>query len=342
MMIRTVCLFSFISFVVVLTLCFGCDTQPKLTNEQTEWTLNHRNVDTDEPNFPLEVTEDGYKMIRAFRQEAKKDSTLWIPTTYTVEWGWKFTFKNKSHNRLLLSVSYTLRDKDDFELDADQGSEYALPGRTETIRSTSFMDYDTAKRVSNSIWTISYKEEPLPTQVGQEVVETQGGNPIVIMSTSKEDIKIELYPDKASETVNNFLAYVNDKFYDGTIFHRVIPGFMIQGGGFAPEMQEKTTKPPIKNEADNGLKNDTGTIAMARTSVVDSATSQFFINLTDNDFLNHGNRDFGYAVFGKVVEGMDVVNKIAGVKTGNHGMHRDVPLEPVVVESIRVIEPVGK
>lgn len=165
---------------------------------------------------------------------------------------------------------------------------------------------------------------------------------MVIMSTSMGDIKIELYRDKAPITVENFLAYVNEKYYDGTIFHRVIPGFMIQGGGFAPEMQEKTTKPPIKNEADNGLKNDTGTIAMARTSVVDSATSQFFINLTDNDFLNHGNRDFGYAVFGKVVEEMDVVNKIAGVKTGNHGMHRDVPLEPVVVESIRVIEPLGK
>jgi len=171
---------------------------------------------------------------------------------------------------------------------------------------------------------------------------TQGGNPMVIMSTSVGDIKIELYSDKAPMTVNNFLAYVNDKFYNGTIFHRVIPGFMIQGGGFTPEMQQKATKPPIKNEANNGLKNDTGTIAMARTSVVDSATSQFFINLTGNDFLNHGDRDFGYAVFGKVVEGMDVVNKIAGVKTGSHGMHRDVPLDPVEVESIRVIEPVGK
>ncbi|HZX13188.1 MAG TPA: peptidylprolyl isomerase [Thermodesulfobacteriota bacterium] len=165
---------------------------------------------------------------------------------------------------------------------------------------------------------------------------------MVIMSTSMGDIKIELYRDKSPITVENFLTYVNDRFYDGSIFHRVIPGFMIQGGGFAPEMQQKATKLPIKNEASNGLKNDTGTIAMARTSVVDSATSQFFINLTDNDFLNHGNRDFGYAVFGKVVEGMDVVNKIAGVKTGNQGMNRDVPLEPVVVESIRVIEPVGE
>ncbi|KRT63544.1 MAG: peptidyl-prolyl cis-trans isomerase A [Candidatus Dadabacteria bacterium CSP1-2] len=187
-------------------------------------------------------------------------------------------------------------------------------------------------------------EQKIVDQQGSEnkKSETKGGNPMVIMSTSIGDIKIELYLDKAPVTVNNFLAYVNDKFYDGSIFHRVIPGFMIQGGGFTPEMQQKATKPPIKNEANNGFKNDTGTIAMARTSVVDSATSQFFINLTDNDFLNRGNRDFGYAVFGKVVEGMDVVNKIAGVKTGNQGMHRDVPLEPVVVESIRVIEPVGK
>ena len=187
-------------------------------------------------------------------------------------------------------------------------------------------------------------EQKIVDQQGSEnkKSDTQGGNPMVIMSTSMGDIKIELYSDKAPVTVNNFLAYVNDKFYNGTIFHRVIPGFMIQGGGFAPEMQQKATKLPIKNEASNGLNNDTGTIAMARTSVVDSATSQFFINLTDNDFLNHGNRDFGYAVFGKVVEGMDVVNKIAGVKTGNQGMNRDVPLEPVVVESIRVIEPVGE
>ncbi|HEY7535790.1 MAG TPA: peptidylprolyl isomerase [Thermodesulfobacteriota bacterium] len=165
---------------------------------------------------------------------------------------------------------------------------------------------------------------------------------MVIMSTSMGDIKIELYPDKAPETVTNFLAYVNDKFYDGTVFHRVIPGFMIQGGGFSQEMQQKTTKPPIKNEANNGLKNETGTIAMARTSAVDSATSQFFINLTENDFLNHGYRDFGYAVFGKVVEGMDTVNKIADVKTGSVGMNKDVPLEPVVIESIRVVKPEGK
>ncbi len=187
-------------------------------------------------------------------------------------------------------------------------------------------------------------EQKIVDQQGSEnkKSDTQGGNPMVIMSTSMGDIKIELYRDKAPITVENFLAYVNEKYYDGTIFHRVIPGFMIQGGGFTPDMQQKATKPPIKNEASNGLKNDTGTIAMARTSVVDSATSQFFINLTDNDFLNHGNREFGYAVFGKVVEGMDVLNKIAGVKTGNQGMHRDVPLEPVVVESIRVIEPVGE
>ncbi len=168
--------------------------------------------------------------------------------------------------------------------------------------------------------------------------ETKGGNPMVIMTTSLGDIKVELYPDKAPITVENFLSYVNDGFYNGTIFHRVIPGFMIQGGGFTPNMEQKPTKSPIKNEADNGLKNEPGTIAMARTSVVDSATSQFFINQVDNQFLNHGSRDFGYAVFGKVVEGMDVVNKIAQVKTGRVGPFQDVPLEPVVIESVKVVE----
>lgn len=162
---------------------------------------------------------------------------------------------------------------------------------------------------------------------------------MVVMSTSKGDVKIELYPDLAPITVKNFLSYAKDGFYDGTIFHRVIPGFMIQGGGFTPDMKQKDTREPIKNEADNGLKNDKGTIAMARTNVVDSATSQFFINQADNDFLNHGSRDFGYAVFGKVVEGIDVVDKIAAVRTGSTGMYQDVPEEPVVIESVRIIEP---
>ncbi len=182
----------------------------------------------------------------------------------------------------------------------------------------------------------------IPSLALSAKAKSKGGNPVVIMSTSMGDIKIELYPDKAPETVKNFLSYVNDKFYDGTIFHRVIPGFMIQGGGFTPDMKQKPTKAPIKNEADNGLKNETGTIAMARTSVVDSATSQFFINLVDNDFLNHGSRDFGYAVFGKVIEGMDVVRKIAGVKTSNRGPFQDIPVEPVVIKSVRVVGQGGK
>lgn len=174
---------------------------------------------------------------------------------------------------------------------------------------------------------------PLVSAIGK----LKGGNPVVIISTSMGDIEIELYPDKAPETVKNFLSYVNDGFYDGTIFHRVIPEFMIQGGGFTLDMKQKPTKAPIKNEADNGLKNDTGTIAMARKSVVDSATSQFFINLVDNNFLNHGARDFGYAVFGKVIRGMNVVHKIAWVKTSNRGSFQDVPIEPVVIESVRVV-----
>ena len=158
---------------------------------------------------------------------------------------------------------------------------------------------------------------------------------MVVFETSHGTIKIELDPDLAPVTAENFLKYVDEGLYAGTIFHRVIPGFMIQGGGFDPQMKEKATNPPITNEADNGLKNLRGTLSMARTQVKDSATSQFFINLQDNDFLDHGTRDFGYAVFAKVVEGMDVVDKIAGVATGNQGPHGDVPVEPITIESAR-------
>lgn len=158
---------------------------------------------------------------------------------------------------------------------------------------------------------------------------------MVIVKTSHGEFTIELYPDQAPVTVENFLAYVDDGFFDGTIFHRVISGFMIQGGGFTAEMQQKSTRAPIKNEADNGLKNTRGTLSMARTQQKDSATAQFFINLTDNTFLDHGARDFGYAVFGKVTDGMDVVDKIATVKTGNRGGHADVPMEAVTIESAR-------
>ena len=158
---------------------------------------------------------------------------------------------------------------------------------------------------------------------------------MVIIETSMGDIHVELDADKAPIPVENFLAYVDDAFYDGTIFHRVIPNFMIQGGGMDEGMRQKATRDPIKNEADNGLGNDRGTLAMARTQVVDSATAQFFINLRDNDFLNHGGRDFGYAVFGRVTDGMDVIDKIAGVETGNRGGHGDVPVEPVHIVSVR-------
>lgn len=157
---------------------------------------------------------------------------------------------------------------------------------------------------------------------------------MVLISTSSGDIKLELYEKKAPITVANFLSYVSDGFYDGTIFHRVINNFMIQGGGFTADMNQKPTKPPIKNEADNGLKNERGTIAMARTAVVDSATSQFFINHKDNAFLDNGARDFGYAVFGKVVDGMEVVDKIAAVRTKTG----DVPVETVTIVSVKKVD----
>ncbi|MFC1749113.1 peptidylprolyl isomerase [Pseudomonadota bacterium] len=158
---------------------------------------------------------------------------------------------------------------------------------------------------------------------------------MVVFSTNYGDIKIEMLPEEAPITVENFLKYVDDGFYDGTIFHRVIPGFVIQGGGFTEDMEQKETQTPIKNEADNGVKNLRCFLSMARTPVVDSATSQFFINLVDNAFLDHGDRDFGYAVFAKIVDGMDIVDKIAAVQTADQGMHQNVPVEPVVVTSAK-------
>lgn len=163
---------------------------------------------------------------------------------------------------------------------------------------------------------------------------------MLIVSTSMGDIKIALYEKEAPETVKNFLAYVNDKFYDGTIFHRVIPGFMIQGGGFTPDMQQKPTKPPVKNEAANGLKNEVGTLAMARTPDPHSATAQFFINVKNNDFLDYKDssmQGFGYCVFGKVIEGMDIVRKIELVKTSRKGMHENVPTEAVTINSVTLV-----
>ena len=157
---------------------------------------------------------------------------------------------------------------------------------------------------------------------------------MITITTSHGDIVIELFEETAPISCENFRQYVNDGFFDESIFHRVIPNFMIQGGGFTSDMSQKETRAPIKNEADNGEKNVRGTLAMARTQVVDSATAQFFINLQDNAFLDHGDRDFGYAVFGKVTEGMDVVDAIAAVPTGNHGGHADVPLEPVVMTKV--------
>jgi peptidyl-prolyl cis-trans isomerase B (cyclophilin B) len=163
---------------------------------------------------------------------------------------------------------------------------------------------------------------------------------MIKMHTNYGVITLELDAAKAPVTVENFLAYAKEGFYDNTIFHRVINGFMIQGGGMMPDMMQKATKAPIKNEADNGLKNDRGTIAMARTNDPHSATAQFFINVKDNGFLNHTSptpNGWGYCVFGKVTDGMDVVDKIKGVATGNKGFHQDVPLEPVVIEKVEVV-----
>ena len=166
----------------------------------------------------------------------------------------------------------------------------------------------------------------------------QGAHPRVQLATSLGDIVVELDPTKAPKTVENFLQYVKDKHYDGTVFHRVINGFMIQGGGFTPDMAQKPTRPPIPLEATNGLKNDKYTIAMARTGDPNSATSQFFINVKNNDMLNAPSPDgHGYAVFGQVIEGQDVVDKIKAVATGNKGPYQNVPTTPVVIESATVL-----
>ncbi len=157
--------------------------------------------------------------------------------------------------------------------------------------------------------------------------------------TSKGVFTVQLFDKQAPISVENFLRYVDEGFFEGTIFHRVIAGFMVQGGGLTADMQNKRGHEPIKNEATNGLKNKRGTLAMARTNDANSATSQFFINLVDNDFLDHRPGNFGYAVFGRVDSGMDVVDAIAGVKTGSSGMYQDVPVETVTIESVRRIEP---
>ncbi len=171
----------------------------------------------------------------------------------------------------------------------------------------------------------------------------QGKNPIVVLDTSLGEVQVELYPDKAPVTVKNFVAYVRKGFYNGTIFHRVIPTFMIQGGGFTPGLVEKKTDPPIENESGNGLENKRGTLAMARTPDPNSATAQFFINVKDNDFLNKAQSQdgYGYAVFGKVVKGMDVVDKIKAVptttkNTPDHGPLGDVPVKPVIIRAAKV------
>lgn len=180
----------------------------------------------------------------------------------------------------------------------------------------------------------------VPVQAGE-------GNPVVVIETSEGTLEAELYQDKAPNTVKNFLSYVNDKFFDNTVFHRVIGNFMIQGGGFNTDLKEKPTKDPIKNEADNGLRNEIGTLAMARTQDPHSASAQWFINVADNNFLNHTSKTgqgWGYAVFGKVTSGMDVVVKIKSKKTGTAVMEmqgqrmpaQDVPVEPVIIKSIKL------
>ncbi|HYB64619.1 MAG TPA: peptidylprolyl isomerase [Steroidobacteraceae bacterium] len=161
---------------------------------------------------------------------------------------------------------------------------------------------------------------------------------MIRFETSHGAFTVELFPKEAPVTVENFLQYVDDGFFDGTIFHRIVPGFVIQGGGLTADFANKKTRAPIRNEAKNGLKNSRGWLSMARTSDINSATSQFFVNLKDNGFLDHGPRDYGYAVFGRVTEGMEVIDRIAGVRTGTRKGYQDAPVEDVVIVSARRLE----
>jgi peptidyl-prolyl cis-trans isomerase A (cyclophilin A) len=161
---------------------------------------------------------------------------------------------------------------------------------------------------------------------------------MIRFETTLGDFTIELFEKEAPLSVANFLKYVEDGFFDGTIFHRIVPGFVIQGGGFTEDMTQKDTQPPVKNEADNGLKNQRGTLSMARTNDINSATSQFFVNLKDNDFLDHSRGNFGYAVFARVAEGMDVIDKIAAAETGRRKGFDDVPVEAVIMKTVRGID----
>lgn len=182
--------------------------------------------------------------------------------------------------------------------------------------------------------------EPAQQTVATAPAPGQPPNPRVLIETSRGDITVELFPGNAPQSVGNFLNYVKTGFYDGLVFHRVIPGFMIQGGGMRPDMEEKPKNAPIRNEADNGLRNLRGTLAMARTGEPHSASSQFFVNVADNAFLDHRGKTFegwGYAVFGQVVDGLDVVDTIAAVPRGRRGPHDDVPLEPVVMQRVTLL-----
>ena len=161
---------------------------------------------------------------------------------------------------------------------------------------------------------------------------------MILFETTLGDFKIEFFEKEAPISVANFQKYVEDGFFDGTIFHRIVPGFVIQGGGFTEDMTQKKNQPPIKNEADNGLKNERGSLSMARTNDINSATSQVFVNLKDNEFLDHSRGNFGYAVFARVTEGMDVIDKIAAVETGRRKGMDDVPVEAVVMKSVRTVE----
>lgn len=194
--------------------------------------------------------------------------------------------------------------------------------------------------MDSNVKEIEIEEEEAEIEEPESQGPAKVENPVALIETSMGNIKIELFKDKAPISVKNFIDYANEKFYDGTIFHRVIPNFVIQGGGFTEEMTKKATHQPITNEAGNGMSNSRGTVAMARTPLINSATSQFYINLRDNKALDHKDETsegYGYCVFGRVIEGMDVVDSISRVPRDKRGAHSDVPVKPVIIKSVRIL-----
>jgi cyclophilin family peptidyl-prolyl cis-trans isomerase len=221
-----------------------------------------------------------------------------------------------------------------------KGNDQKAPEEQKASEKAEVKESDEPVRMDSNVGDVEIEEEKTEIEEPESYNITGVKNPVALIETSMGNIKIELFKEQAPISVKNFIDYVNENFYDGTIFHRVIPNFVVQAGGFTEDMTKKTTRPPIKNEAGNGISNSRGTVAMARTPYINSATSQFYINLRDNTNLDHRDETsegYGYCVFGRVIDGMDVVDSISRVPRERKGPHSDVPVKPVIIKSVRIL-----